>query len=187
MKQIAAILLITVFLFNLFGYRLLLNYAQHQSNQKLEANFDNNNYNEAELITVKVPLSLPYQNNQQDFERVDGEIKINGKIYKFVKRKISNGELLLMCLPDHKKMELQSAKDEFFKYANDLVQSKSSKKSDHSKAGAFKNLVGEYDNYTNQLTSHFSLTNIVDYTISNGLKYLPSSPHLSPDQPPELI
>lgn len=186
MKKVAAILLISIFLFNLFGYRLLFNYAQQQSDITLEASLDKNEFNEAELITITVPLSVPYQNDQQNFERVDGELKVNGKIYKYVKRKISGGQLILMCLPDHKKMQLQSAKDEFFKYANDLVQNNHSKKSDKSKSGVFKNLMAEYDNYTAEFTTAYSIANIV-YSISKQLNFLPSSPHSSPEQPPELI
>ena len=187
MKKLAAILLIVIFLFNLFGYRLLFNYAQQQSDLRLEASLDKNDFNEAEMITVKVPLSLPYQNNQQNFERINGELKLNGKIYKYVKRKISDGQLILMCLPDYKKMQLQSAKDEFFKYANDLVQNSHSKKPDNSKADIFKIMIGEYDNFTTRFNPSYSFSNIVGYTILNQLNHLPSLPHSSPEQPPELI
>lgn len=186
MKKLSAILLIAIFLFNLFGYRLLFNYAQQRSDVRLEASLDKNDFNEAELITIKVPLSLPYQNDQQHFERVDGELTYNGKIYKYVKRKISNGELVLMCLPDHRKMKLQSVKDDFFKYSNDLAQNNGSKKSDHSKANVFKNLVSEFDHYALTGITHCSVVTAT-YSLSNQLNYLPSSPHSLPEQPPELV
>lgn len=186
MKKISAILFFALFLFNLFGYRIFLNHAQQQSDVKLEAALDKSDFGEAELVKITVPLSLPYQNDQRDFERVNGELKLNGKIYKYVKRKISGGELILMCLPDHKKMELESAKDEYFKYANDIVQNKNSKKSDNSKAGFFKNLVGEYDNYTADFGTRYSSSKIV-YNFSKQSHYFPYSPHSSPEQPPELI
>lgn len=186
MKRLSAILLITIFLFNLFGYRLLFNYAQQQSDVRLEASLDNNEFNESELVTIKVPLSLPYLNNQENFERVDGEIKVNGKIYKYVKRRITDGNLVLLCLPDHDKMRIESAKEEFFKYANDLVQNNHSKKSGNSKAGNFKNPVSDYDNFTSEFTTTCSVANIL-YAFSRQLNHLPSSPHCSPEQPPELI
>lgn len=178
--------MIAIFIFNLFGYRLLFNYAQQQSDIKLEASLDKNDFNEAELITLKVPLNLPYLTNQQNFERVDGEITVDGKIYKYVKRKITDGSLVLLCLPDHNKMRIESAKDEFFKYANDLVRNNNSKKSDHSKTGIFKNLTGEFDSYATKFTTGYSVANIV-HTILKQLNYLPTPPHSSPEQPPELI
>lgn len=185
MKKFSAILLIVLFLFNFIGYRFVFNYQQKQSDIKLEASFDKDDFNEAELITITVPLSVPYQNNQQTFERVDGELKIDGKLYKYVKRKISQGQLVLLCLPNNDKMKLQSAKDEFFKYANDLVQNNGSKKSDHTKSGLFKNLLGEYEYYSAAYQPANALLN-VDYSISNQLNYLPSSPHCSPEQPPDI-
>ncbi|HKG69981.1 MAG TPA: hypothetical protein VKA92_14000, partial [Segetibacter sp.] len=122
MKKLSAIFLIALFLFNLFGYRILFNYEQQQSDVRLEASLDKQDYNDADLVTIKVPLSLPYVNNQQNFERVDGEITVNGKILKYVKRKIADGNLILLCLPNDHKMRIESAKEEFFKYTNDLVQ-----------------------------------------------------------------
>lgn len=186
MKKLSAILLIAIFLFNLFGYRLLFNYAQQQSDIKLEASLDKNDFNEAELITLKVPLSLPYLTNQQNFERVDGEITVDGKIYKYVKRKITDGNLVLLCLPDHNKMRIESAKDEFFKYANDLVQNNNSKKPGNSKSGVFKNVLTDYDHYFAEFATTCSAAEIV-YSVSKYLAHLPTSPHTSPEQPPELI
>ena len=186
MKKLPAIFLITLFLFNLVGYRMIFDFVQRQSDVKLEASLDKDDFNEAELISIKVPLSLPYQNNQQNFERVNGELKVDGKLYKYVKRKIENGNLILLCLPDHEKMKLQSAKDEFFKYANDLVQNNNSKKSDHSKSGIFKNLIGEYDCFTDIIQTNFSQV-LAQFSGTAPVDFLPSSPHGSPEQPPEVV
>lgn len=185
MKKPAAILLITVYLFNLVGYRLLFNYAQKQSDIKLEASLDKNEFDEADLITLKVPLTLPYLTNQQNFERVDGEITVDGKIYKYVKRKIEDGNLVLLCLPDHNKMRIESAKEEFFKYANDVVQN-NSKKSGSSKAPVFKNVVAEYDYYLVELPIKTAVKT-ANNNFSIYFDHLPSSPHSLPEQPPELV
>lgn len=186
MKKISAILLIALFLFNLFGYRILFHYEQQQSDIRLEASLDKQEYNDADLITIKVPLSLPYVNNQQSFERVDGEITVNGKILKYVKRKISDGNLILLCLPDQNKMRIESAKDEFFKYANDLVQNNQSKKSGNTKSGVFKNLLSEYyiDASDNAAAVKSRLPN---YNIASQSDFLPSSHYNLPEQPPEII
>jgi hypothetical protein len=185
-KKVSAILLISIFLFNLVGYRLVLNYLQQDANLRLEASFDKDDFNEAELITLQIPLSLPYQNDQENFERVDGELTLDGRIYKYVKRKISEGKLILLCLPDHRKMQLQSAKDEFFKNTADLVQNSNGKKSGNSKYVPFKNVTGEYDNYLETFKG-LSLLQPVVHIISKAQINYPTSPHNSPDQPPELM
>ena len=40
-----------------------------QSDQQLELRLDNNDYDESQLIEVRVALNMPYQNEQADFER----------------------------------------------------------------------------------------------------------------------
>jgi hypothetical protein len=52
---------------------------------------------------------MPYLAENTAFERVDGEITVDGKLFKYVKRKIHNGQLVLLCLPDEKKTKLRSA------------------------------------------------------------------------------
>ncbi len=162
------------------------NYAQQQSDIQLEASLDNNQYNYTELITIKVPLSMPYQTVQSDWDRVNGEIKVDGKIYKYVKRKIVDGEMVLLCLPDHNKMRIQSAKDDFFKTTNDIAQDNSSKKSDNAKTNVSKNLVSDYEQ---PITSH-SLAQMGVIIIHSALlrsDKLLSSPHTPPVQPPDAI
>lgn len=186
MKKLSAILLIALFLFNLFGYRILFNYEQRQSDMRLETLLDKQDYNEADLVTIKVPLSLPYVNNQQNFERVDGEITVNGKILKYVKRKIFDGNLILLCLPDHNKMRIESAKEEFFRYANDLVQNNQSKKSNNTKSIVFKNVLSEYYIDASDYTPAFQ-SMLQSYSITSQLNFLPSSHYKLPEQPPEVI
>ena len=186
MKKLSAILLIALFLFNLFGYKIIFNYLQQQSDFHFVTALDKNDYNDADLVTIKVPLSLPYLNNQQNFERVDGEITVKGKILKYVKRKIADGNLILLCLPDQNKMRIKSAKDEFFKYANDLVQNNQSKKSGNTKSGVYKSLLAEYD--INVSEHKFSFFNIFKaYNNTSVVSFLPSSYYSLPWQPPEII
>ncbi|TKK70197.1 hypothetical protein FC093_05455 [Ilyomonas limi] len=184
MKKLAAILLLLLFLFNLVGYRLWFNYVQQQSDIQLTASLDKHQYNDADLISIKVPLSMPYQTTQSNYERVDGEIKIDGKIYKYVKRRIVNGELELLCLPDHNKMRLQSAKNDFFKTTNDIATDNSSKKSDNGKTNVFKNLSSDYE----QQVATFSLSAVaaVKAAYSSVIIFsLSSTPHTPPGQPPD--
>ena len=58
MKKIAAILLLGIFVFNLFGYRIWLSYLENKANRSLETAMENNNYNSDELICAI--LNLPF-------------------------------------------------------------------------------------------------------------------------------
>lgn len=184
MKKLSAILLLLLLLFNLLGYRLLFAYTLQQWDSRIASYLDKEAYNEQDLISIKVPLSLPYQTDWKDFERVDGEISISGQVYKYVKRKVVNGELVLMCLPDHNKTKLETAKDEFFKLANNLQTTSPTKKTAGTRIASFNDLALEYDhhqpNYALPLCGYDVLKylSLKEYTLPDPLL-------LTPEQPPD--
>ena len=162
---------------------MLIQWIEQKADSRLEARLDNNNYNEADLITIKVSLNMPYQNEWSDFERYDGEVEKDGKIYKYVKRKVQNDSLILLCIPHETKMNLQAAKDDFYKLVNDLQQNNSSQKGNDKKT-AFKNLLSEYVQEIKcwSLNAHtgLSLQYFVENNSSNTTGF-----YLLPGQPPD--
>ena len=166
------------------GYRLWYYFEQQRSDKNLETLLDKEQYNEAELITIKMPLSLPYQSDTKDFERVSGEVNFNGKIYKYVKRKVENGEFVLLCLPDKNKMQIESQKQDFFKNTNDIAQN-TSKKSDNPKSISFKNISSDYDQYSFSFKINSLNSSCQNFGLCKSENLL-SSPHVSPEQPPDV-
>ena len=114
----------------------------------MEALLDKDQYDTNDLISITVPLNNPYQLEQTNFQRIDGEINFQGKNFKYVKRKVSDGKLILLCIPDARKMVLKKGKAEYGNNVNDL--NGSSKSSSHS--GTQKNFNGnDYTSETPQL------------------------------------
>lgn len=128
-KRIASILLLGLFVFNMGGYRMLTNYFESQADQQLQANLDNGKYDKTDLISIKVPASLPYGVSSKKFERVDGSIEINGISYTYVKRRFYQDSLELLCIPNTAKTSIKNARDEFARLANDFVNNNNTKKS----------------------------------------------------------
>jgi hypothetical protein len=159
---------------------------QQKLNDQLEVRLDNNAYDESQLVELKIPIHLPYQTSWSAYQRYNGEIEINGILYKYVKRKVANDTLFLMCIANTKKMHLETAKDDFFKISNDLTQNNSSKKSGTSKS-AFKNLQGEYDRYSFVLNTTGPVCSQPNCWLPVSSQNLVSSPHISPEQPPDLL
>ncbi len=124
MKKLAAIFFLMLFSFNWFGYQLLFDYLQQKSSEETEALLDCDQYNESQLIELKIALHVPYQTTRADFERFNGEIELNGKVFKYVKRKVINDTLYVMCIPDSKRMKLESVKYNFFKISTDFGNEK---------------------------------------------------------------
>jgi hypothetical protein len=186
LKKLAAILLLSIFIFNWVGYRFVVDYMQHKADVQLEARLDKNLYDESQLLELKVPIHLPYQTSWSAYERYDGEIELNGILYKYVERKVSNDTLYLKCLPNTKKMHLETAKDDFFKNTNDLAQNNNSKNSNNSKTLTFKKMMGDYDDHQFSFESNMILESLHLYG-KYASKNLLSSPHISPEQPPDEV
>lgn len=186
MKKITAIFLIIFFLFNLVGYRLVVEYLQFKANTQLEARLDQNLYDDSQLIEIKVPFHVPYQTNWSDFQRYDGEIEIGGIMYKYVKRKLANDTLYLKCISNNRKMHLETVKNNYFKATSDFVQNGNTKKTGNSKDLTLKNLQGEYENFSGLLTTINSQDISQNrWPIIDDINIY-SSPRLSPEQPPDF-
>ena len=185
MKRIASILLLGILLFNWVGYRLVSHYLEEQANAKLEAQLDNNNYDESQLIEIKVPLNLPYQPDWKEFERYDGDVEIDGIHYKYVKRKVFNGELILLCLPNKTKMNLQNASNDFFRLVNDLQHPGQGKDPNSGNGSAFKNMVTEYWQEQNNWAIIGLSFEKQQYAIGNS-SYFSSGHTPAVDQPPRI-
>lgn len=130
---------------------MMINFLQYKADTKLEARLDKSEYDESQLIEIRVPMNMPYQQRYTAFERHYGEIEIDGKSYTYVKRKIEGDVLILKCIVNQSKEELNSIK-------NDLARANSSTDMDHSGKNSqqksfAKNSLGEYDD---QLIAHQS-------------------------------
>lgn len=145
LKRVASILLLAILLFNWGGYRLFTGYLEERADSRLEAKLDQDIYNESDLISIKIPTNLPYYTaSSETYERVDGEIDIRGVSYKYVKRRLYNDSLELLCIPNVEKTGLQNAKDKFFRYANDLANDNTSSKKSGSHPSVTKFSVQDF-------------------------------------------
>jgi len=143
-----------VHLFNLAGYSFFFQYLISRSNQQAVRQLDNNNYADENLVEVKIPINLPYSANWKNYERYDGEIEYKGTHYNYVKRKLSNDTLYVLCLPNQKKNELYSAKNNFIKQITDVTSGKKSNEPSTKKSSPvseYNNQITQYDFNTNNI------------------------------------
>lgn len=135
-----AISLLTVHLFNLAGYSLLFEYLVVQSDKRIVQQLDARQYRDDELIEVKVHLPLPYAATWNDYERVDGEMELNGTYYSYVKRKMCGDTLYLLCLPNTNKTQFYTARNEYAKQVNGIPSGDNNDRSLIKKV----NIINEY-------------------------------------------
>jgi len=121
LNRIAAILLLSVLLFDWTGYRLLTAYWEVTASARLEATLDEDRYDPAQLILLRVSATaLPYSNASAEFHRAEGIVEIGAIRYRTVKRRICNDSIEFLCIPDGAANRLRTAKDDFFQLVNDL-------------------------------------------------------------------
>ena len=185
MTKLAAILLLTLHLFNLGGYQILFSKAEQAAAERFLTRLDRSEYTDQELIEVKIPVNLPYQSNWSDFERYDGEVQIGAVHYKYVKRKLYNDTMILMCIPNPEQMKIANAKEAFFSLVNNL-QHPGQEKSPGAPSKIIKSITTEYiqDNTDAQLAweVHLPLLPAVVRKEAMPQVFLPT-----PFQPPEML
>ena len=184
LRIIASIFFLTILLFNWFGYRVVMNLVQQKADTHFEQKIDNKQYDANALIEVRAPVSLPYQTDWKEFERVSGEITINGMHYKYVERKLEGGEMIYKCIPDESKARLVNARENFFKLVNDL-HNQQEQKSGKQPAPSYKSF--SFD-YCDQL-SHWMLSELdnLQQPFNHTFSATPLSAHtIKAEQPPEV-
>ncbi|MEN9600237.1 MAG: hypothetical protein RL596_2561 [Bacteroidota bacterium] len=128
LKKTITIFMLAVLLFTWGGYRLLTNYLEERAEIAMQEALYDNQYEEANLLYVKIPMSLPYGTSSKEFETVNGSIEVNGITYNYVKRRFYQDYLELYYTPNIEKTNIRNARDEFFRLANDFTADHSSAK-----------------------------------------------------------
>jgi len=152
LKKTIAILLLCIHLFNLGGYHLFFAVLDSRQSARNADQLDRGQYDESDLVELKIPYPLPYACSWNGYERYEGEMELNGVHYSYVKRKLSNDTLYLQCLPNAAKTKLVSAHNAYGILVSDASRTASEKKS--ANTGLLqKAFSSEY----NQGTSNFDM------------------------------
>lgn len=120
MRKTLAITLLAVFLFQLVGYYFVYLGLTAQANKQLISRLDAHDYKADETITLKIPFTLPYWMDADQFERVDGDFEYQGQFYKLVKQKLSRDTLYVVCIKNQDKKQLSDALNDFIKLSHEL-------------------------------------------------------------------
>jgi hypothetical protein len=181
LKQLASILLLLTLLLNWCAYPLIATWFENQSESRLAALLDEECMDTSDLISIKVQANLPYQYSQ-DYERIRGNVEINGVNYTYVKRRFYNDSLELLCIPNIERTNLRNLRTAYLKNTNNPETTPPLKKSN-----------GSY--LSKSLVQDFHIEELVSFFYDNGslsIKQYPgrndwtSYDHLKRiDQPPE--
>ena len=115
MKKVIAITLVVLILFNTMGFYGLFVGLRYKAKRDIVQRLDRDQYSAEETITLKVPLSIPYIADDDDFQRVNGEFMHEGEFYRLVKQKLVQDTLYIVCIKDIQTKHIKRALADYVK------------------------------------------------------------------------
>jgi hypothetical protein len=108
LKKIAAILLLSIHLFDLGGYLLVHQYLIYRSDRFFNEQTAKNLYNKLDLVDVKIPISLPGIRSWKSYEPISGQIRFHNNAYNYIQMRVTRDTLFLKCVPNYRATKLNA-------------------------------------------------------------------------------
>lgn len=109
-----------MFLFNVGGYYIVFWALRYQINQEISNRLEGNHFENDEMISLKIPIALPYVNNDEGYRQATGQIEYRGEFYKLVKQKQEGDTLIIVCIKNHEERQLVKTMIDYANLSNDL-------------------------------------------------------------------
>lgn len=109
MKRLIAIVVLHVFLLNVMGYYGVLLGLKVQAGEQLSEMLDSDMYDLGGSVTFKIPLTVPYGVNSENYQPVSGQFEKDGVVYRMVKQRFHDDTLYIVCIKDEASSELNNA------------------------------------------------------------------------------
>lgn len=101
------------------GYYGVFLGIQYRNDIAMTNVLDADQYDDDQTFTIKIPVSVPYMTNNEDFVRVDGKFEHNGEHYRLVKQKYANDTLVVVCVKDLETKRISEALSNYVKNFSD--------------------------------------------------------------------
>jgi hypothetical protein len=105
----------------------------------------------SEAITFRIPLSVPYHIDNNEYERVQGQFEKGGEVYQLVKQKMLRDTLYIVCVKDDKSKKINQELTDYVKTFSDNHDS-----SKHSNTKKVVSPISEYTLTSISVTSQYN-------------------------------
>ncbi len=100
MKRVYSLFFLILILFNTIGYYEVLVIIDQQERERAVKKITENEETITGNLLLKLPLSSPYGQPDTEYQRVYGDVTVEGQVYHFVKQKVYHDTLYVVCLTD---------------------------------------------------------------------------------------
>ncbi|MBI3137673.1 MAG: hypothetical protein HYZ15_03730 [Sphingobacteriales bacterium] len=183
MRKTLAIFFSFALLFSAGGYYPLISVLQQQADRKLESLLDQDIYEEDNLVEVRVPLNMPYQQRYTEYERHYGNIEIDGSSYTYVKKKIDGDVVIFQCIPNQSRQQLKDMRYDLTRSTASAGPAENGASKQHPSTPVKSNL-GDFDDQL--IFPALQPVPVIAVTVTMDLSvYLPDSFGKVPHAPPK--
>lgn len=119
-------------------------------------------YSGSDAIIVKLPVALPYGNNDTQYQQAEGKFIHDDEVYRLVKKRMMNDTLFLVCVKDRQEGKIRQE-------LKDFVNTFSGQSNDQKNISHF-NFIKDYIPFSIEIKSvnHGWLSDIGYLSISVG-------------------
>lgn len=156
LRKIIAICFFTILLFSTGGYHPFISLLQQKADRNLESLLDQEVYDEASLIEIRVPLNMPYQQRYTGYERHYGNIEVDGQSYTYVKKKIDGDVVIFQCIPNQSRQQLKDMRYDLTR-ANSTLATTGDGPQKQTQHSLVKYSLSDFDDQLNNATTCVSV------------------------------
>jgi len=157
LRKLIAICFCGILLFSTGGYHPFISLLQQKADRNLESMLDQDVYDEASLIEIRVPLNMPYQQRYTGYERHYGNIEVEGQSYTYVKKKIDGDVVIFQCIPNVSRQQLKDMRFDLTR-ANSTLATTEEGPQKQQQTSLIKNSLTDFDDQLNNTSMALCLT-----------------------------
>jgi hypothetical protein len=140
MKRSISIVMLIIFLLNTVGYYGFFIGVLASQQNLISQELDQDEFVGSDAITFRIPLSIPYHTDVNEYERVQGKFEKDGEVFQLVKQKMLNDTLYVVCVKDGESKKINQALTDYVKTFSDGH--------DNSKHSGSKKIISPISEYT---------------------------------------
>jgi len=111
------------------GYFAIFLGLQYQNNVAMLKQIETDRYEEAQTVTIKIPIAVPYMSDSPESQRVDGMFEHKGEFYRLVKQWYARDTLTVICVKDFENKRIHQALSNYVKTFSDKATHQRNSKS----------------------------------------------------------
>lgn len=120
MKKLIAIVFLLIHLFNIGGQLAFHQYLAYKADQFFNEQVNKNLYSVDDLTEVKIPVNLPKVTDWEGYVNLNGEVRFANASYNYVKIRITQKAIYLMCIPNYETTHLSGQNIIYAKQIKDI-------------------------------------------------------------------